>query len=65
MSKKPLIKTNPYLKDPKRRQAMLRLAVLSSTAIEGVRLTADDLRPRKRSAKKAPARPGKSRRVKR
>jgi hypothetical protein len=62
MPKKSLIKTNPYLKDPKRRQAMLRLSVLSSTAIEGVRLSPDDLRPRKRAVKKkAPFRPRNAR----
>jgi hypothetical protein len=54
ISKKPLIKTNPY---PKRRKAMLRRSVLSSTAVEDVRLAADDLRLCKRSTKKAPVRP--------
>jgi hypothetical protein len=33
---KPLIKTNLYLKDPAKRQALLYTVVSSSTAIEGV-----------------------------
>ena len=37
MAKKHLDKTNSYLKDPEKRQAMLCEAVSSSTAIEGVR----------------------------
>lgn len=65
MPKKPLIETNPYLKDSKRRQVMLRLSVISSTAVEGVHLTPNDLRPRKCSAKKkTPTGPRASRRVK-
>jgi hypothetical protein len=36
MVKKPLVKTNPHLKDPEKRQAMIYEAVSSSTAIEGV-----------------------------
>lgn len=51
MPKKSLIKTNPYLKDPKHRQAMLRLSVISSTAVEGVRIRATDLRLTKKSIK--------------
>jgi hypothetical protein len=35
---KPLIETNPYLKDPKKRQLSLYTAVSSSTAIEGVHI---------------------------
>jgi hypothetical protein len=38
MQKNPLIKTNPYLKDALRREALLTTSVISSTAIEGVRL---------------------------
>ncbi len=34
MHKKSLIKTNPYLKDPKRRRELIHKAVTSSTAIE-------------------------------
>ena len=36
MSKKSLIKTNPYLKDPHKRDELLYTSVSSSTAIEGV-----------------------------
>ena len=36
MSTKPLIKTNPFLKDPKKRRKMFYTNVVSSTAIEGV-----------------------------
>ncbi len=36
----PLIKTNPYLKDPAECDAWLTRAVLSSTAIEGVHAAA-------------------------
>lgn len=38
MNGKPLIETNPYLKDPKKRQLSLYTAVSSSTAIEGVHI---------------------------
>ena len=34
MSEKPLIETNPYLKDPEQRRALIYTAVTSSTAIE-------------------------------
>ena len=37
MNQKPLIQTNPYLRDPKNRQKLLSAVVSSSTAIEGVR----------------------------
>jgi hypothetical protein len=36
MSKKSLIETNPYLKDPELRDALIRLSAASSTAVEGV-----------------------------
>jgi len=36
MSKKSLKKTNPYLKDPSLRKALLYQSVSSSTAVEGV-----------------------------
>jgi hypothetical protein len=36
MFKKPLTKTNPYLKDPAKRRDMFCITVFSSTAIEGV-----------------------------
>ncbi|CBE67446.1 protein of unknown function [Candidatus Methylomirabilis oxygeniifera] len=38
MRKKPLIETNPYLKDPAQRQSLLWTAVSSSSIIEGARL---------------------------
>jgi len=38
--KKTLIETNPYLKDPVKRQAMFYTTVSSSTAIEGVHVAA-------------------------
>jgi hypothetical protein len=34
MLKKPLIETNPYLKDPEQRRALIYTTVTSSTAIE-------------------------------
>lgn len=40
MKKKSLLETNPYLKDPQNREAMITRAVLSSSAIEGVRAAA-------------------------
>jgi hypothetical protein len=36
MSKRPLVETNPYLRKPKGRRALLYTSVSSSTAIEGV-----------------------------
>jgi hypothetical protein len=36
--KKTLIHTNPYLNDPKKRDALLRRSIISSTAIEGVQV---------------------------
>lgn len=38
MLKNPLIKTNPYLKNPAERNASLTASVATSSAIEGVRL---------------------------
>jgi hypothetical protein len=37
MSKKSLKETNPFLKDPELREALINLSVSSSTAVEGVR----------------------------
>lgn len=34
MSKKSLIETNPYLKDPEQRRELIYIAVATSTAIE-------------------------------
>lgn len=36
MKKKSLKETNPYLKDPELREALINLSVSSSTAVEGV-----------------------------
>jgi hypothetical protein len=36
MRSKSLLKTNPYLKDPELREALISLSVSSSTAVEGV-----------------------------
>ena len=44
MGKDLLIHTNSYLRDSKRREALLVKTVLSSTAIEGVHLDWDDLK---------------------
>jgi len=38
MKKDSLIKTNPYLKNPAERRAMLYASVMTSSAIEGVKL---------------------------
>ena len=46
MPKKSLIETNPYLKDPELRDALINQFVASSTAIEGVRIKIPKL-PRK------------------
>jgi hypothetical protein len=43
MRKDSLINTNSYLRDSKRREALLTKTVVSSTAIEGVHLDSDEL----------------------
>ncbi len=43
MTQKPLIETNPYLKDPIQRKSLLDASVSSSTAIEGVRIVFSSL----------------------
>jgi len=43
MPKDSLIRTNSYLRDSKRREALLAKTVVSSTAIEGVHLDWDEL----------------------
>ncbi|MCK9275774.1 MAG: hypothetical protein M0P57_11870 [Syntrophales bacterium] len=40
MKKKSLLETNPYLKDPAEREARIILSVATSSAIEGVPLSA-------------------------
>jgi hypothetical protein len=44
MRKDSLINTNSYLRDSKRREALLAKTVVSSTAIEGVHLDWDELK---------------------
>ena len=44
MHKDSLINTNSYLRDLKRRKALLIKTVVSSTAVEGVHLDWDDLK---------------------
>jgi hypothetical protein len=34
--KKPLIETNPYLRDPKQRSKLIRRSVLTSSAVDGI-----------------------------
>ena len=41
---RPLIATNPYLRDPKDRQNQFLTAVVTSTGIEGVAITPAGLR---------------------
>jgi hypothetical protein len=43
MKKKTLIETNPYLTDPVKRRAAFIKTVISSSAIEGIHVTAADL----------------------
>lgn len=43
MPKKPLIETNPYLRDPEKRQALIYTAVSSSTAIEVGRIITTEM----------------------
>jgi hypothetical protein len=38
MKKKSLLETNPYLRDPELRAALIERSVATSTAIEGVRI---------------------------
>ena len=40
MRKKSLMETNPYLRDPEKRDKLLKRSVASSTAIEGVHAAA-------------------------
>lgn len=50
MANKPLVKTNPYLKNPAKRQAFFYVTVSSSTAIEGVHAAvAKAIKPIKKS----------------
>ncbi len=56
MSKKPLIETNPYLKDPRRYQRDLVKSVSSSTAIETGQRVADIAKVLPLNARLAPVR---------
>ncbi|MBI5634656.1 MAG: hypothetical protein HZA15_14395 [Nitrospirae bacterium] len=38
MKKKSLKETNPYLKDPELREALLDISVATSSAVEGIRI---------------------------
>lgn len=40
--KKSLLETNPYLKDPEQRKRLLRRSIISSFAIEGIRIKFDE-----------------------
>ena len=41
--KKSLLETNPYLKDSEMRKKLLRRSAISSSAIEGIYVTEEDL----------------------
>lgn len=43
MLKRPLLETNPYLRDPAKRHEMFCMTVCTSTGIEGVRLPQTEL----------------------
>ena len=61
MKQKPLSQTNEYLHDPeKRRKALLR-SVLSSSAVEGINLTAQELTQLQRTPTAPPPRSGSAR----
>ena len=49
MRKVPLIKTNPYLKDPVKRNEGIARSVASSSAIEGIRCSLDATQVKERS----------------
>jgi len=43
MKKKPLKETNPYLKDPLLREELILRSVISSSAVEGIRPSKEEL----------------------
>lgn len=43
MKKQPLSQTNSYLSDPEKRKRDLVRSVLSSSAVEGIKMTVQDL----------------------
>lgn len=57
MPKRSLLKTNPFLLEPKKRLEMFQMTVYTSTDIEGVKLTELDLKgEKKRSNRTTPNR---------
>lgn len=56
MQKKSLRDTNPYLKDHAKQQEMIALSVSSSSAIEGIRVSSQEILDWQRSTVKAPRR---------
>jgi hypothetical protein len=48
---KPLVATNPYLKDPRQRERLLKKSVITSTAIEGVQISVGEPESNKSQAK--------------
>ena len=56
MKKQSLLKTNPYLADPQKRENLIKQAVLSSTAIEGVHAAAERALGVKKPSKATPPR---------
>lgn len=62
MKKQPLSQTNSYLRDPEKRKLALVRSVLSSSAVEGIKLTAQDLAALQNlSPNPANSRPGSAR----
>ncbi len=51
-SDKPLIKSNPHLRDPKERNLQFVTGVLSSTSIEGVTLSRTEIKKSSKSLKR-------------
>ncbi len=43
MKKKPLKETNPYLKDPLLREELILRSVISSSAVEGIRPSKEEI----------------------
>ncbi len=62
--KKSLLETNPYLKDPEMRKKLFRRHVISSSAIEGIHITEEDLERfrEERASKDTPKEPTDSNR---
>lgn len=60
MKKKPLKETNPYLKDPLLREELILRSVISSSAVEGVRPSKEELARLKEVVEARKARQGKN-----